>query len=156
MKIYNLFVLVVLSSFVLVGCQTPPKKEVEMKPPPLPPLQEVVPIKIVVNFSDVFFDYNMYSLSAGAKQALKDNANGLKRDPDLMVTLAGHCDERGTNEYNISLGHKRANEVKRYLKGLGIDSSRVRAISYGEEKGVCSSSNESCWQKNRRVEFIKN
>ncbi len=159
MKKYSSVLLIIfMAVFALTGCQTtPPKVEdkVVVAPPP-PPVPAPTAPKVVVNFRDVYFDYNMYNLSSDAKRALKHNADGLTRDPDLMITIAGHCDERGTNEYNISLGHRRANEVKRYLKGLGIDQGRVRTISYGEEQGVCSQASESCWQKNRRAQFIKN
>ena len=152
--------MIVLMGSVVTGCQTTPKVVEDIvvvapsPPEPEPVVEEVVvPEKKEIVLSNVFFDYNMYNLSSDSKRILKNNADALKSDESVIVTIAGHCDERGTNEYNISLGHKRANEVKRYLNGLGIDSSRMRAISYGEEKPLCSDSTEDCWRKNRRSEF---
>jgi peptidoglycan-associated lipoprotein len=74
--------------------------------------------------------------------------------PTLEFGLEGHCDERGTNEYNLALGERRANAAKDYLVSLGVDSSRVRTISYGEEKPFCMTHDESCWQLNRRGHFV--
>ncbi|MEE9543298.1 MAG: peptidoglycan-associated lipoprotein Pal [Thermodesulfobacteriota bacterium] len=102
---------------------------------------------------DVLFDFDRYSVRADSRAVLKENAAFLKEHDDAMITLEGHCDERGTDEYNIALGERRANSVKNYLSKLGISIGRINTISYGEERPFCAESNEECWQKNRRVHF---
>ena len=82
------------------------------------------------------------------------NAEWLKKNPSLEVQLAGHCDERGTNNYNIALGERRSFDVKKELAILGINANKLFAISYGEEKPVCIEGKETCWSKNRRVQFL--
>ena len=78
----------------------------------------------------------------------------LKANARVKVTLEGHCDERGTSEYNLALGDRRANAAREYLASLGIDGSRIRTVSYGKERPFCTQSNESCWQENRRAHFL--
>ena len=104
--------------------------------------------------NSVFFDYDKYSLSKAAQKVLIKNADWLKKDPSLKVQLEGYCDERGTNNYNLALGDKRAHKVKRELEVLGIDKDRMLTVSYGEEKPFCSERIESCWSQNRRVQFL--
>ena len=103
--------------------------------------------------NSVFFDYDKYSLSKAAQKVLIKNADWLKKDPSLKIQLEGYCDERGTNNYNLALGDKRAHKVKRELEVLGIDKDRMLTVSYGEEKPFCSERTESCWSQNRRVQF---
>tara|TARA_Y100001934_G_scaffold152320_1_gene182670 strand:- start:269 stop:928 length:660 start_codon:yes stop_codon:yes gene_type:complete len=104
--------------------------------------------------NSVFFDYDKYSLSKSAQKILIKNADWLKKDPSLKIQLEGYCDERGTNNYNLALGNKRAHKVKRELEVLGIDKDRMLTVSYGEEKPFCSERTESCWSQNRRVQFL--
>ena len=104
--------------------------------------------------NSVFFDYDKYSLSKAAQKILIKNADWLKKDPSLKIQLEGYCDERGTNNYNLALGVKRAHKVKRELEVLGIDKDRMLTVSYGEEKPFCSERTESCWSQNRRVQFL--
>ena len=104
--------------------------------------------------NSVFFDYDKYSLSKAAQKILIKNADWLKKDPSLKIQLEGYCDERGTNNYNLALGNKRAHKVKRELEVLGIDKDRMLTVSYGEEKPFCSERTESCWSQNRRVQFL--
>tara|TARA_B100000686_G_scaffold258511_1_gene270809 strand:+ start:343 stop:1026 length:684 start_codon:yes stop_codon:yes gene_type:complete len=104
--------------------------------------------------NSVFFDYDKHSLSKAAKKILIKNADWLKKDPSLKIQLEGYCDERGTNNYNLALGVKRAHKVKRELEVLGIDKDRMLTVSYGEEKPFCSERTESCWSQNRRVQFL--
>ena len=104
--------------------------------------------------NSVFFDYDKYSLSKAAQKVLIKNADWLKKDPSLKIQLEGYCDERGTNNYNLALGDKRAHKVKRELEVLGIDKDRMLTVSYGEEKPFCSERTESCWSQNRRVQFL--
>ncbi|HVR28161.1 MAG TPA: peptidoglycan-associated lipoprotein Pal [Thermoanaerobaculia bacterium] len=102
---------------------------------------------------DVYFDFDRYNLKPEARERLSKNADFLKQNPGFLVTIEGHCDERGTNDYNIALGDRRANSAKEYLVTLGIPAARLRTVSYGEERPVCTESNESCWWRNRRAEF---
>jgi peptidoglycan-associated lipoprotein len=103
---------------------------------------------------DVFFDYDRYDLRADARQVLKANADWLKKNPSARVEVEGHCDERGTSEYNLALGAKRAQSAKDYLATLGIAGDRLSTISYGEEIQVCKQANEDCWRQNRRARFV--
>lgn len=98
----------------------------------------------------VFFDYDRYDLSARAQQTLRNQAEWLQQHPGVNVTIEGHADERGTREYNLALGARRANAVMRYLVGLGVPETRMRTISYGKERPEMASSNESAWAQNRR------
>lgn len=98
------------------------------------------------------FDYDSANLSQQALDTLKKNADYLKAHPDQDVLVAGFCDERGTIEYNMALGQKRAKQVREYYIRLGVNGKQVGTISYGKEMGVCSESTESCWAQNRRAE----
>jgi len=103
---------------------------------------------------DIRFDYDKYDIRPGDAEVLKENAAVLKRYPTVKIQIEGHCDERGTNEYNLALGERRSNSTKKYLTSLGISLDRVSTISYGEERPLDSSSNEEAWAKNRRVHTI--
>lgn len=102
---------------------------------------------------DIYFDYDRDELRADAREKLKANATWLKSNPSARVEIEGHCDERGTNEYNLALGAKRAQAAKDYLVTLGISAQRLSTISYGKELPVCREGAETCWQKNRRDRF---
>ncbi len=103
---------------------------------------------------DVYFDYDESTLSDDTRQKLSRNADLLKSQPQFSVTIEGHADSRGTNEYNLALGERRANAVRDYLASLGVAANRVRTISYGEERPVCTEEVESCWSQNRRAHMI--
>lgn len=103
---------------------------------------------------DVFFDYDSAALSEDARANLEKNATWLKRWTSTKILVEGHCDSRGTNEYNIALGDRRANAVREYLASLGITGDRVQVVSKGEEQPFCTEENESCWSQNRRGHFI--
>ncbi len=105
---------------------------------------------------DVYFDFDRYSIRADSRKALEDDAAILKNSERMKITIEGHCDERGPAEYNLALGQKRADSVKRYLKDLGVSPSRIATISFGNEKPFCTEHNEACWQKNRTAHFVKN
>ncbi len=105
-------------------------------------------------FKDIHFDYDKYDIRPGDAEVLKENAALLKRITNVKIQIEGHCDERGTNEYNLALGERRANSTKKYLISLGISPDRVSTISYGEEKPLDSSSEEEAWAKNRRAHTI--
>lgn len=103
---------------------------------------------------EIFFSFDRYDLEGEARETLKLNADWLKRNPTVRIEIEGHCDERGTNEYNLALGAKRAQAAKDYLITLGIAADRLSTISYGEEIPVCKEQNESCWRQNRRARFV--
>jgi len=103
---------------------------------------------------DIYFDFDSFDLRADARNTLKANAEWMKNNPSARVEVEGHCDERGTNEYNLALGAKRAQSARDYLVSLGIAANRLSTISFGEEVPVCTEKAESCWQKNRRARFV--
>lgn len=106
------------------------------------------------DLNDIHFAFDKYDLTDESKQILRQNAEWLKQNPGARVEIQGHCDERGTNNYNLGLGERRAVSTKKFLKALGIDEGRIFTISYGEEKPFCFESNEDCWWKNRRAHFM--
>ena len=103
---------------------------------------------------DIYFQYDESELSDEARDALARNADLLKSQPQFQLVIEGHADERGTNEYNLALGERRANAVRSYLGSLGVGADRLRTLSYGEERGVCTESEESCWSQNRRAHMV--
>ena len=105
---------------------------------------------------DIHFDFDRYNLTPTAQENLLRKAEWLRQNPDATVTIEGHADERGTNEYNLALGDRRADSAKGFLVNLGISASRLTTISYGEERPLCNESNEECWSKNRRGNFVLN
>jgi peptidoglycan-associated lipoprotein len=126
------------------GAITPKKKDL----PKLNPIEEVER-----NIKDVFFDYDQSSIREDARTALLANARLLAQYPDVRIIIEGHCDERGSEKYNLALGDKRANAAKDFLTQQGIDGSRINTITYGKERLFCEEHNEECWQLNRRAHF---
>ena len=106
------------------------------------------------DLKDIHFKFDQYDLDDNSRAVLQKNAEYLKNNPNLHVEVQGHCDERGTNNYNIALGERRAHSTKKYLVAQGVNSRNVHVISYGEEKPFCFSSGEVCWQENRRAHFM--
>jgi peptidoglycan-associated lipoprotein len=104
--------------------------------------------KVVGN--TVHFEFDKYDLQPEDQAILRGQAAWLNQNPSYAVTVEGHCDERGTREYNLGLGERRANAVKQYLVSLGVSSGRLKTISYGKERPLCTESTESCWHTNRR------
>jgi peptidoglycan-associated lipoprotein len=103
---------------------------------------------------DVFFDYNRYDVRQDQRGTLADGAEWLKAHPTVRISIAGHCDERGTAQYNMALGQQRAGSVKDYLVQLGIDASRIQIISYGNERPFATGHDEAAWAQNRRDHFL--
>ena len=103
---------------------------------------------------DAFFSYNRYDLSAEGRKALKSNAKILKKQKNATIVIEGHCDDRGSTEYNIALGQRRADAAKNYLARLGVKKNRIKTKSYGEENPFCHEGTEKCWQSNRRAHFV--
>lgn len=102
----------------------------------------------------IYFAYDSYSLTSEARASLKSNADWLKANPNGRVQIEGHCDERGTNEYNMALGDRRANAVRGYLTKMGVEKSRIDTISYGEERPSDVGHDEAAWSRNRRAVFV--
>jgi peptidoglycan-associated lipoprotein len=105
---------------------------------------------------DIYFDFDKSTLKPAAQDNLTKKADWLRANPNATVTIEGHCDERGTNEYNLALGDRRADSAKAFLVDLGIAASRLTTVSYGEERPVCTQHTEECWAKNRRDHFVVN
>jgi len=103
---------------------------------------------------DVYFEFDSSALTMSAQEVLKRKAEWLRDNPDRRVVIEGHCDERGTNEYNLALGDRRAASAKQFLSDLGVSTSRLSTISYGEERPVDPRHNEEAWAKNRRAHFV--
>jgi peptidoglycan-associated lipoprotein len=161
--IYLALLLVIPALLLSVSCQkkvvdaTP--EPVAQEPEPAPePKEEVVVYKApaVVMQEDIYFDFDKSTLTPAAQDDLLRKAEWLRENPDSTVTIEGHCDERGTNEYNLALGDRRAESAKAFLADLGIDPARLTTISYGEERPVDPRNMEEAWAKNRRAHFVVN
>ncbi len=105
------------------------------------------------NVKDIFFDFNKYDVRADQQHAARGDAQFLLQHPEVKLVIEGHCDDRGSEEYNLGLGDNRAQTLKSYLLQAGISADRIRTISYGKEKPFCNQDDEQCWQQNRRDHF---
>jgi peptidoglycan-associated lipoprotein len=105
-------------------------------------------------FQNIYFDYDKHLINDNAKALLKKLSSAMLKNQRIRVLIEGHCDDRGTAEYNIALGDRRANAAKQYLSSLGIPAGRIETVSYGKEKPACTESNEECWAKNRRDHLV--
>jgi peptidoglycan-associated lipoprotein len=131
---------------------TTPTPEPTPAPPP-PPVEPPKPAITARDLQVVYFAYDSFTLDDGARSALDANAKLLRDNADVVVAIEGHCDERGTVEYNQALGQKRAEAVMQYLTDQGIPASRFHSVSYGKERPADEGHDESAWARNRRVEF---
>jgi peptidoglycan-associated lipoprotein len=116
-------------------------------PPPPPPV-------VLPGLGDVFFDFDKSELRTDAVEQLKTNANWIQANTANNVLIEGHCDERGTSEYNLALGDRRANSAKDYIVNLGVAPARLKTVSYGEEKPFAAGHTEEAWAQNRRAHFV--
>ena len=125
------------------------------RPAPAPPAM-VKPSEFSPNpnLKTIYFDFDKYNIRPDDAKTLDGDAAWLKANPNNLVLIEGHADERGTNEYNLALGEKRAKAAMNYLVAQGVQASRVTIISYGEERPVCAEKTEACWAKNRRDNFL--
>ena len=136
MKIFAKIVLVVLVLTVAVACQN---KKADITP--------------TASLQSIYFDYDQAFIRSDAVPVMQGNASYLKANSSKSISIEGNCDNRGTNEYNLALGHRRSESAKNYLINLGVAADKLKTMSYGEEKPVCFSNDENCWQKNRRDDF---
>jgi peptidoglycan-associated lipoprotein len=162
MKFSSAMKFAVLSAALLLAACTHKQEAVNTAPPPAPPpppQQQAVTSSIIpgsaqdfkVNVGDtVHFALNQYNIEDSDKNTLNKQAQWLARYPSVRLSIEGHCDERGTREYNLALGARRANAVKEYLVAQGVSAARLETISYGKERPICTESNEDCWAQNRR------
>ena len=128
---------------------------VTQPPPPPPPPPSVSDEDLFnQNIKDVYFDYDKADLRGDQQSSVQADSQFLGQHTNISVTIEGHCDERGSTEYNLALGDRRASAVKDALVAAGVNASRIKTISYGKEKPFCSESNEACWQQNRRGHFV--
>ena len=132
------------------------KEEPAPAPKPAPAPAPVSKTSDVVMQEDIYFDFDKATLTPSSQDNLLRKAEWLRENSDVTVTIEGHCDARGTNEYNLALGDRRAESAKAFLVDLGIATSRITTISYGEERPVCTQQDEECWAKNRRDNFVIN
>ena len=171
-KVVSMLLLLVALGFLLSGCgcfyqavkgetpPPPPPARVETPPPapPAPPPARVEtpppPPAPAVSLQDINFDFDKYNIRFQDAETLKKNYEWFKQNPGQKARIEGHCDERGTTEYNLALGQRRADSTKTYLTNLGVDSAVLETVSYGKEKPLCKEKNEECWAKNRRAHFL--
>jgi peptidoglycan-associated lipoprotein len=152
-----------LSAALILGACTHKQEAVTTAPPPAPPPPAAAPAPVTssilpgsaedfrVNVGDtVHFEFDQYNVQESDKTILGRQAAWLAKYPAVRVTIEGHADERGTREYNLALGARRANAVKEYLVSQGVSNARVETVSYGKERPVCTQSDEACWAQNRR------
>jgi peptidoglycan-associated lipoprotein len=132
--------------------QSPPAPATALPPPPagVPPSSQA----FRTTLDDVYFDYDRFMIRSEARKVLEDNAMALKSQNGWKLLIEGHCDERGTLDYNLVLGERRALAVKNYLTDLGVPASQVQVVSYGKERPFCSDHSDQCWQSNRRAHFV--
>lgn len=123
-------------------------------PPPAPQAHVASLEEIETELKGAYFDLDKSDIRADAQQALTVDSDALRQYSGASVTLEGHCDERGSEEYNLGLGDRRATAAKNFLPNLGISSSRLTTISYGKDRPQCREHNEDCWQKNRRAHLV--
>ncbi len=162
-KLISTLFVVCLGSLLMAACgggtkyveQEPivPEPEPIVEPEPLPePVPE--PEIEMLMLETIYFDYDRSDIRADQRSILAENGNALEGRPEATVMVEGHCDDRGTNEYNMALGQRRAESVKRYLVNYGVDPAKVTTVSYGEERPVDYGHDEAAWARNRRSEFV--
>jgi peptidoglycan-associated lipoprotein len=123
-------------------------------PPPAPAPSQTEEQLFSQNVKDIYFEYDKYDIRADQQGSLQSDIQFLQQHPNVRFTVSGHCDERGSTEYNLALGTSRADAVKNALIQGGISGDRIKSMSFGKEKPFCAESNEACWQQNRRGHFV--
>lgn len=155
--------LLALAIGVTAGCSKKPKPSTDVvkaetpapAPAPVAPVEPVPPAETTeLVLEDIFFDYDKHNLRDDARTTMERNARLLTNNSGVKVLLEGHCDERGTVEYNLALGDRRAQSAKNYLVQFGVEAGRISTISYGEERPFSQGHDEGAWSENRRVHFV--
>jgi peptidoglycan-associated lipoprotein len=139
-----------------VAPSTPPTSTPPIAAVPTTPSTPPSPSEFTANpnLKDIHFDFDKYNVRPGDARILDANAAWLKSNQGNLILIEGHCDERGTNEYNLALGERRAKSAMNYLVAQGVQASRITIISYGKERPICPEHNEACWAQNRRAHFL--
>lgn len=149
-----------------VAAEPEPPKAPEVAAAPPPPAEPPAPapestarpapkeFAAAAELKTIYFDFDKSDIRSNAAAVLDANALWLREHSDLMLIIEGHCDERGTNEYNLALGERRAKAAREYLVSRGVQADRISTVSYGEERPICMEKNEACWKQNRRAEFL--
>ena len=170
-----LVLILTLALAAAAGCGKKPPVVTETPPPPPPPVTQTAPEQPIApppaptpppvdyaaqepqqyGIEDVFFGYNLHALTDAAMATLAKDAKIMQDHPTVSYLLEGHCDERGTVEYNLALGEKRAKVVLDYLVSLGVPAARLKVVSYGKERPFASGHDESAWSQNRRAHFAR-
>ena len=133
----------------------PPTETTSTPPPPPPPSSETTePSETAAGLQDAFFDYDEAAIRADARAALESNGRYMERNSGTNVIIEGHCDERGSVEYNLALGERRARAAKEFLTSYGVAANRMTTISYGKERPFAQGHDESAWAQNRRAHFV--
>ncbi|UZJ38367.1 MULTISPECIES: peptidoglycan-associated lipoprotein Pal [unclassified Prosthecochloris] len=140
-------VFLILSMLFIIGCGSS-CRDVVVKAPPLPLSAPMVEL------GDIFYAFDSSVLDMVSRSQLDENVQWMMENPNATIIIEGHCDERGTYEYNIALGEKRAENVKNYMVNAGVDPLRMQTVSYGEERPFDPGHDETAWAKNRRVHFV--
>jgi peptidoglycan-associated lipoprotein len=171
MRSKTLIIFVILSSLLLLTFACSKKQTVQTEPPPppaeevksdIPPVEEEPVVDTPVReeplpvLEDVYFAFDKYGLTDESKRTLERNADELKSSPSAIIVIEGHCDERGTVEYNMALGENRAKAAMNYLTTLGIDAGRIEVVSYGKSRPFATGHDEDAWAQNRRAHFVIN
>jgi len=133
-----------------VTVNVPPPPPAPVAAAPAPTMEELFTREVM----DAYFDFDMANVRADAQTALMKTGDFLRNYPQVKVIIEGHCDERGSTEYNLALGDRRAQAAKDYLVQVGIPSGQLATVSYGKEKPVCDEHDEACWQKNRHIHIV--
>jgi peptidoglycan-associated lipoprotein len=136
------------------GTQTATARVTVTSPPPPPQASATEEELFSQTVKDIYFDYDKSDVNADQQSSLQEDIAFLKQHPNISFTIEGHCDERGSTEYNLALGDSRASSVRNALVQGGVTADHVKTISYGKEKPFCTESNEQCWQQNRRGHFV--
>jgi peptidoglycan-associated lipoprotein len=132
-----------------------PQPPIAAAPPaPAPARPAPAEYQSISELSDIFFDFDKSVIRPDAARTLDSNIDWLKSNSNALILIEGHCDERGTNAYNLALGERRAKATEEYLVARGVAADRIVLISYGEERPLCSERNEACWGRNRRAHFL--
>ncbi len=158
---YTILLVLILAAIFMIGCpKEKPAPQVEPPPPPPvveepapPPEPPPPPPAPPLTLTTIYFDYDKSDIRSDARDIMAQNGRSLTDHPTATIQVEGHCDERGTDEYNLALGERRANAARDYLVNYGIETRRVSTVSYGESRPAVQGSGEDAWSRNRRAEF---